>query len=184
MVLLPMGFTTAWHNSGEFWVQTGMAVARHPLVVLVCAVVPAAERAYLLLETKPIPAWKQSLLEGLVTLWRVLLCVGMVWVAVSGERWQLLRSHFSGNATAQMALQRMGIYLGDHLHVVLWELFFFAAAFLLLNYLLVLLSRALLPPDVLRTRSRRKAFVSVLRNLVLVPLALIYLVELLQLKVY
>jgi hypothetical protein len=108
----------------------------------------------------------------------------MVWVAVSGERWQLLRAHFSENAAAQTALQRMGTYLGDHLHVVLWELFFFAAAFLLLNYLLVLMSRALLSPDVPPTRNRRKAFVSVLRNLVLVPLSLIYLVELLQLKVY
>jgi hypothetical protein len=184
MSFVPTGLSSAWHNSGEFWVQTGMAVARHPLVVLVCAVVPAAERAYLLLESRPIPAWKQSLLEGLVTLWRVLLCVGMVWVAVSGERWRLLRAHFSGNASAQMALQRMGAYLGDHLHIVLWELFFFAAAFLLLNYLLVLMSRALIPADVLRTRDRRKAFVSVLRNLVLAPLALIYLVELLQLKVY
>ena len=180
----PTGFATAWHNSGGFWAQTGMAVARHPLVVLVCAAVPAAERAYLLLETKPIPAWKQSLLEGLVTLWRILLCVGMVWVAVSAEKWQSLRSFFSQSDSAQLALQRMGTYLGDHLHVVLWELFFFAAAFLLLNYALVLISRALLPPDVSGTRNRRKAFVSVLRNLVLVPLALIYLVVLLQLKVY
>ena len=184
MVMVPTGLATAWHNSGQFWVQTGMAVARHPLVVLVCAAVPAAERAYLLLETRPIPAWKQSLLEGLVTLWRILLCVGMVWVAVSPERWQLVRLHFTGNQSAQVALQRMGTYLGDHLHVVLWELFFFAAAFLLLNYLLVLMSRALLSPDVPPTRNRRKAFVSVLRNLVLVPLSLIYLVELLQLKVY
>ena len=117
MVMVPTGLATAWHNSGQFWVQTGMAVARHPLVVLVCAAVPAAERAYLLLETRPIPAWKQSLLEGLVTLWRILLCVGMVWVAVSGERWQLLRAHFSENAAAQTALQRMGTYLGDHLGV-------------------------------------------------------------------
>ena len=60
----PTGFTTAWHNSGEFWVQTGMAVARHPLVVLVCAVVPAAERAYLLLEPRPIPAWKHRDSQG------------------------------------------------------------------------------------------------------------------------
>ena len=184
MSFAPTGFAMAWHNSGEFWVQTGLAVARHPVVVLVCAAVPAAERAYLLLETRRIPAWKQSLLEGLVTLWRVLLCVGMVWVAVSGERWQLLRAHFSRNTAAQVALQRMGKYLGDHLHVVLWELFFFVTAFLLLNYLLVLMSRALIHPDILRPRDRRKAFVSVLRNLVLVPLALIYLVELLQFKAY
>jgi len=131
------------------------------------------------LETRPIPGWRLTLLEAILTLWRILICVAMVWVAVSPERWALLRAQFSGNTAAQMALQRMGTYLGDHLHAVLWELFFFAAAFLLLNYLLVLASRALLPPG-----NKRKAFVSVLRNLVLVPLALIYLVQILQLKVY
>jgi hypothetical protein len=180
----PVGFSTAWHNSGEFWAETGMAVVRHPLMVLLCGAVPAAERAYLLLETRPIPWWRLTLLEGILTLWRILICVAMVWVAANPERWALLRSHFSTNETAQIALQRMGAYLGDHLHVVLWELFFFAAAFLLLNYLLVLMSRALLPPDVGGIRNRRTAFVSVLRNLVLVPLGLIYLVVLLQLKVY
>jgi hypothetical protein len=153
-------------------------------VILACSAVPAAERAYLLLETKPIPRWRLTLLEALLTVWRILLCLGAVWVAVSPQRWQLLRSHFSANASAQIALQRMGAYLGDHLHVVLWELLFFLAAFLLLNYLLVLASRALIPLNVQRAPNRRKAFVSVLRNLILVPLALIYLVQLLQLKVY
>ena len=184
MSFVPTGLTTAWHNSGNFWAETGIAVARHPLVVLLCGAVPAAERAYLLLETRPIPRWRLTLLEAILTLWRILLCVAMVWVAVSADKWQSLRSFFSESASAQLALQRMGTYLGDHLHVVLWELCLFAAAFLLLNYLLVLMSRALLPPDVGGIKNRRKAFVSVLRNLVLVPLGLIYLVELLQLKVY
>jgi hypothetical protein len=184
MSLPPAGFTTAWHNSGDFWAETWVAVMRHPLVVLACGAVPAAERAYLLLETRPIPRWRLTLLEAILTLWRVLICVAMVWVAVSPERWALLRSNFSGSTSAQMALQRMGTYLGDHLHVVLWELFLFAAAFLLLNYLLVLASRAMVPADLPGQRNRRRAFVSVLRNLVLVPLALIYLVELLGLKVY
>ena len=184
MALLPAGMATAWHNSGDFWTETWMAVTRHPLIVLACGVVPAAERAYILLETRPIPRWRLTLLEGILTVWRIVICVAMVWVAVSSKRWALLRSHFSANETAQVALQRLGTYLGDHLHVVLWELFFFAAAFLLLNYLLVLASRALLRPDVQTPRNRRKAFVSVLRNLILVPLGLIYLVELLAMKVY
>jgi hypothetical protein len=184
MVLLPTGFTTAWHNSGGFWAETLAAVARHPVVVLVCAAVPAAERAYLLLETRPISRWRLTMLEALVTFWRVLLVIGAVWVAVSPAGWREFRFHFSENASAQMALQRMGTYLGDHLHVVLWELVLFAAAFLLLNYLVVLLSRALFRADAQGAGNRRKAFVSVLRNLVLVPLGLIYLVELLQLKVY
>jgi len=181
MVLVPAGFTTAWQNSGDFWIETGIAVWRHPLLVLVCAMVPAAARAYLLLETGPIPAWRVALVEALLTVWRILLCVAMVWIAVTPAKWQSTRMLFSGNEMAQAALGRMGTYLGNHLHVVLWELAFFAAAFLLLNYLLVLASRRLFRSD---EGNRRKAFVSVLRNLVLVPLALIYLVELLALKVY
>jgi len=184
MALLPTGMATAWHNSGYFWTETWTAVARHPLVVLACGALPAAERAYMLLETRPFPRWRLTLLEGILTLWRILLCVGLVWVAVNSERWALLRSHFSANETAQIAMQRLGRYLGDHLHAVLWELFFFAAAFLLLNYLIVLASRAIIPADPPGQRNRRRAFLSVLRNLVLVPLALIYLVELLQFKLY
>jgi len=181
IVFVPPGITTAWHHSGDFWVETLQAAARHPLVMLVCAAVPAAVRAYLLLEAKPIPVWRVVLLEALLTVWRILLCVAMVWVALSPEKWESMRTLFSGNEIAQAALGRMGTHLGNHLHVVLWELFFFAAAFLLLNDLLVRASRTLFQPE---PPNRRKAFVSALRNLVLVPLALIYLVELLQLKVY
>ena len=180
----PNGFATAWHNTGLFWVETLRAVGRHPLVVLGCAVVPAAERAYLLLETKPIPRWRLTLLEAILTLWRILLCVGLVWVAVAPDRWRLLQLSFSGNAEAQLALQRIGANLGNHLHAVLWELAIFAVTFLLLNYLLVVASRGLARRGALREARHRKAFVSVLRNLVLAPLALIYLVELLQLRVY
>jgi uncharacterized membrane protein YraQ (UPF0718 family) len=55
MSFAPVGFTTAWHNSGEFLAQTWAAVARHPLLLLACSAVPAAERAYMLLQTNPIP---------------------------------------------------------------------------------------------------------------------------------
>ena len=184
MSFAPTGFTTAWQNSGEFWTETLSAVARHPLLILVCAAVPAAERAYVLLETRPIPGWRLTFLEVVLTLWRILLCVGAVWVAVTPERWEVIRLHFSGNAAGQRAMQRWGAYMGNHLHVVLWELAFLAAAFLLLNYLLVLASRGLNRRGTLRTENARKAFVSVLRNLVLIPVALIYLVELLQSKIY
>jgi hypothetical protein len=180
----PTGLDTAWQNSGEFLRQTGMAVARHPLAVLAFGVVPAAERAYLLLHRKPIPQWRLTMLEALLTVWRILLFVGAVWVAITPERWRVVRLHFSGNAAAQRALEQMGGYLGQHLHAVLWELALFAAGFLLLNYLLVLMARGLARLGALREANQKKAFVSVLRNLVLVPLALIYLVELLQLKIY
>ena len=184
MVMVPTGLATAWHNSGEFWVQTGMAVARHPLVVLVYAAVPAAERAYLLLETRPIPAWKQSLLEGLVTLWRVLLCVGTVWVAVSAEKWQSLCSFAfpravrcslpcSGWATVPGAsFPRGAVGTGVVCSCVSFTELCAGAE-------LRDCCRRLF-----RRRDRRKALVSVLRNLVLVPLALIYLVVLLQQKFY
>ncbi len=184
MSFAPNGFTTAWHNGGEFWTATLSAVARHPLLILVCAAVPAAERAYMLLETRPIPRWRVALLEVVLTVWRILLCIGAVWVAVTPERWHVIRVHFSGNVAAQRAMQQLGAYLGNHLHVVLWELALLAATLLLLNYLLVLAARGLSRAGMLRRKNAQKAFVSVLRNLVLVPLALIYLVEMFQSKVY
>ena len=180
----PTGFTTAWQNSLEFCAQTGMAVARHPLTVLACSAVPAAERAYLLLHTEPIPRWKLTLLEAVLTVWRVLLCVGALWVVLTPERWRTFWSRFADNDAMQKSLQHLGAYLGQHLRVVLWELVLFAAAFLLLNYALVLMARGLARLNALRDAERQRAFVSVLRNLVLVPLALIYLVELLQQKFY
>jgi hypothetical protein len=181
----PTGFETAWRNSGEFWAQTGMAVARHPLLLLVCSAVPAAERAYTLLQTNPIPGWKLTLFEALVTLWRILLCAVAVWVTLSPERWAAFRLHFFDNVVLQRSLQRLGAYLGNHLHVVLWELVFFAASFLLLNFALVRTAKGLARQGgALHKAVRQKAFASALRNLVLAPLALIYLVELLQQKFY
>ena len=180
----PNGFTTAWQNSGAFWAETGMAVARHPLAVLACSAVPAAERAYLLLHTEPIPRWRLTLLEAVLTVWRVLLCVGALWVVLTPERWRAFWSRFSDNDAMQKSLQHLGAYLGQHLRVVLWELALFAAAFLLLNYALIWTARGLARLGALREADTQRAFVSVMRNLVLAPLALIYLVELLQQKFY
>jgi hypothetical protein len=180
----PTGFATAWRNSGGFWAHTWLAVARHPWLLLACSAVLAAERAYLLLHTKPIPRWRLTLLEAVRTLGWILLCVVGVWVTLTPERRNAFRLHFSGNDVLQRSLQNLGAYLGQHLHVVLWELVMFAAAFLLLNYTLVLLARGLARLGALREANQKKAFVAVLRNLVLVPLGLIYLVELLQQKIY
>jgi hypothetical protein len=180
----PTGFPAAWQNSLEFWAQTGMAVARHPLVVLACSAVPAAERAYLLLHEDPIPRWRLTLHEAVLTVWRILLCFCALWVVLTPEKWRAFWSRFSDNDAMQKSLQHLGAYLGLHLHVVLWELFLFAAAFLLLNYALLWMGRGLTRLGALREADRQKAFGSVLRNLVLVPLALIYLVELLQQKFY
>jgi hypothetical protein len=65
-----------------------------------------------------------------------------------------------------------------------WELVLFTAAFLLLNYALVWIARGLARLGALAEAHKQKAFVSVVRNLVLVPLGLVYLVELLLQKIY
>jgi hypothetical protein len=174
--LAPTGFTEAWHNSVQFWVRTGLAIAHHPLAVLACAVVPAAERAYLMLETRPIPRWKLTLLEAVLTVWRVLICVVAVWVTVTPEEWRSLVRDFSSSVRMQQSLQRLGAYLGRNLHVLVWELVFFFAAFLLLQ----LAIRGVVNSGGRLDGLRRKALVSVLRNLLLVPVALIYLVELMR----
>ncbi|HEX3470915.1 MAG TPA: hypothetical protein VHT28_06985 [Silvibacterium sp.] len=184
MSFTPIGLTTAWHNSGEFWAQTWAAVARHPLLLLACSAVPAAERAYMLLQTNPIPRWKLTLLEAVLTVWRILLCMVAVWVTLTPERWKTFQLHFYGNDILQRSLQNFGAYLGKHLHVVLWELVLFTAAFLLLNYALVWIARGLARLGAMGEAHKQKAFVSVVRNLVLVPLGLVYLVELLLEKIY
>jgi hypothetical protein len=179
----PIRFATAWQNTGAFWAQTLLAVARHPLAVLGCSVVPAAERAYFLLESKPIERWRLTALEAVLTVWRVLLFVVAVWVALSPEEWQALKQHFTNPDELQLSLQHTGAYLGRDLHVLLLELLFFAAAFLLLNFILVLIVRGLAKISAaLQSPIRQKALVSVLRNLLLVPLGLIYLVEIFRLR--
>lgn len=181
----PIRFATAWQNTGEFWAQTLQAVARHPLALLGCSIVPAAERAYFLLESKPIERWRLTALEAVLTVWRVLLLVVAVWAALSPGEWQVLKHRFTNSDEMQLSLQRTGAYLGKDLHVLLLELFFFVAAFLLLNFLLVLVVRVLAKiVAALRSPLRQKALVSVLRNLLLMPLALIYLVEIFRLRFF
>ncbi len=179
----PIRFATAWQNTGEFWEQTLLAVARHPLAVLGCSVVPAAERAYFLLESKPIKRWRLAALEAVLTVWRVLLLVVAVWVALSPAEWLALKQRVTNPDELQLSLQRTGAYLGKDLHVLLLELLFFVAAFLLLNFILVLVVRGLAKViAALRSPIRQKALVSVLRNLLLVPLSLIYLVEIFRIR--
>jgi hypothetical protein len=176
------GFAMAWEHTRLFWWQTGVAVAAHPLAVLFCAAVPAAERGYTLSQKEPIPRARLVLLEATVTLWRLFLCWVAVRVALSRPEWLHLREQAMSLAGWQLAMQRIGIHLSSHLRVVFWEIVLFFAAFLLLNALLGWLLQLLasVSRNWLRVTQHRKAAASVLRNLILAPLAVVYLVELLR----
>ncbi len=177
----PSGFGVAWQQSAQFWTQTLATVVRHPLAILFCSAGLAAERAYLLLRSKPIRPWQFVLWEALLTVWRLLLCLVAVWAALTPhERLGLMRN-LNNEAQLQYTLQRLGGFLGRELRVLVWELVLYLAAFFLLNMLLRLVMRLLAQMiALLGDVETRKAYVAIVRNLVLVPLALIYLVEMLR----
>jgi hypothetical protein len=177
----PSGFAVAWQHSAQFWAQTLAAVARHPLEILFCSAGLAAERAYLLLRSKPIRPWQFVLWEALLTVWRLLLCLVAVWAALTPHERQGLMRNLNNEAQLQYTLQRLGGFLGRELRVLAWELVLFFAAFFLLNMLLRLVMRLLAQVIVpLGEIETRRAYVAIVRNLLLVPLALIYLVEMLR----
>lgn len=117
-------------------------------------------------------------LELLVTVWRVVLCAVVVWAACSGRELHALTVQMGAMAAWQAALENVGAYLAHRVRAVLWEILFFAVAILLAEriarWLVLALSRAV---EWLREASHRKAALSVWRNLILFPFALIYLVE-------
>jgi hypothetical protein len=168
----------AWRHTGVFWAQTAATLARHPLAIFVCAAIPAAERGYVLLHGRRLSRGPLAALEFLVTLWRVMLCAVAVWAACTGREFQVLTARMGAVAAWQVALEIAGKYLALHLRAVLWEFVFFALALLLadgaVRWLVSALSRRV---EWLRDRVRRQAALSVWRNLVLIPVALIYLVE-------
>jgi hypothetical protein len=178
----PSSLAVAWRQSGIFCEQTGFAVAHHPLAILLCAAVPAIERGYVLAQTRTLPRLRLALLEAMVTLWRLLLCVVAIWMALSTEEWQRFSRHLGVMQSWELALQHLGAHLGNHLRVVLWEYAIFLAAFLLVNAAVSALVRALARGGNrwLQPAEHRRAMASVLRNLIVVPLAVIYLVETLR----
>lgn len=181
LVSAPSGFAVAWEQSRFFWAQTAAAVARHPLALLAFSAVLAAERAYLLLHTKPLERWQLALWETLLTVCRVLLCLVAIWVALTPHERQGLLTRLTTDGEVQYGLQRLGAFLGRQLHVLVWELILLAAAFVVLNLLLRLAVKGLARFVVwLREPDRRKASVAIVRNLILLPLALVYLVEIIR----
>lgn len=176
MPLSPLAI--AWQHTQEFWVQTLAVIGRHPVAVLICGVVPAAERAYVLVRGERFGRGVLALLEGLVMLWRILLCSVAVWAACSGQEWQALRAQVGAAAAWQVALGRLGFHLAHHLRMVLWELLFFFIGFLLFHQIVVWCVRAVAVRNQwLREPRHQRAVRSILRNLILAPMAVIYLVE-------
>lgn len=168
----------AWRHTGAFWVQTSLALAHHWLVVLVCAAVPAVERGYRMLRARSASRSQLALMDFLVTLWRVGLCIVAIWAGTSGVEWRSLSARVGVIAAWQFALEELGYYFAHHLRMLVWELLFFVLAFWLAGKLLDALVRLTVRTGVwVRQAPYQQAAASVLRNLILVPLAVIYLVE-------
>lgn len=170
--------TLAWHHTGAFWVQTGLALAHHWFVILVCAAVPAVERGYRLLRARSASRSHLAFMDFLVTLWRVGLCVVAIWAGTSGREWHSLSARVGVAAAWQFSLEELGSYFAHHVRMLLWELVFFAIAFWAAGKLLDGVVRLSVRTGVwVREAHYQQAAASVLRNLILVPLAVIYLVE-------
>lgn len=168
----------AWQHTGAIWVQTGLALERHWFVVLVCAAVPAVERGYRLLRARSASRSQLALMDFLVTLWRVGLCIVAVWAGTTGVEWRSLSARVGVLAAWQFALEELGSYFAHHLRMLIWELVFFALAFWAAGKVLDGLVRLTVRTGVwVRQAPYQQAAASVLRNLILVPLAVIYLVE-------
>jgi hypothetical protein len=177
---VPSHFTLALacRHTGTFWAQTGLAMFHHPFLIFGCAALPAAERAWVLLRGPWMGRGKLAMLELAVTLWRVLLCGVAVWVACSGREWHTLSAQVGAMAAWQVALQSLGSYMAHHLRMLFWELLLFAAAFLLLHKAISFAVRALSRTwPWLRDEQHQHVARSVLRNLILAPVMLIYIVE-------
>lgn len=179
MTLLYAGsaLTEAWRLSEAFWTQTLRAFAHHPAIILLYAAPVAIERAWVSLRSKPIPAGWLPSVEALVFLWRLLMCAVAAWAVLAPAQRASLRTILRSNASIQGTLALLGAKLGQQLWLLLWEIVFCAAVFFLLNWLVTAIARLSLQGQNVETEQKkhqRVALSAVARNLVLVPLALIY----------
>lgn len=168
----------AWRHTGIFWAQTAAVIEHHPMAVLICAALPAILRGYALIRGNSVSRKQGAWMDIVVTFWRVLLLGVAIWAACSGREWRALRAQVGTAAAWQLALGQLGTQFAHHLRVTLWELLLFILAFIVLHWVLRWAVRALGQKNAwLRESRHRVAMDSVLRNLVLAPLIVIYLVE-------
>jgi hypothetical protein len=180
MTLLQTEFALpAWQMSAAFWKQTFAAFLSHPGIVLLYATPVALERAWVVLRNRPIPAVSLVWLEACVNLWRLLLCAVAVWIVVTPAEAAYLLKILQSNTLIQATIDSLSLSLGDHVWLLAWEIGFCLAACIVLNLLLSGVARIwVMGQDVEpeEKKNRRVAATAVARNLILVPLALIYVV--------
>lgn len=168
----------AWRHTGVLWGQSLSTMARHPVAILACSALPAAERCYVKLHGTRLSRGSLAAMELLVTLWRVLLGAVAVWAACSGRELHALTAQMGAMAAWQLALENVGSYFAHRIRALLWEVLFFVVALLLMEgvvrWLVLASSRTM---AWLRDGARQQALLSIWRNLILLPFALIYLVE-------
>jgi hypothetical protein len=171
----------AWQHSGQFWAKTGTTFAHHWVPLLLCALVPAIARGYILLQRGSLRRGRVALFDLLVTISRVFLCAVAVWAACTGNEWRQLSSRWGAVAAWQVGLGLAGVNVAHRLRMLLWELLFFAVVFLLARQILRWAVQAgSLPIPWLHESHRRRAALSVTTNLLLVPVAVVYLVEIVR----
>lgn len=181
MTLFDTGFALpqAWQMSAAFWEQTLAAFFSHPGIVLLYATPVALERAWVVLRTRSAPSRGLPWLEAVVVFWRLILCAVAVWVVVTPAQAAYLLKTLQSNTLIQATIDSLSQSLGDHLWLLAWEIGFCLTACIVLNFLLSGVARLwVMGQDVEpeERKNRRVAVTAVARNLVLVPLALIYIV--------
>ena len=168
-----------WQMSAAFLKQTLAVFSEHPGIVLLYATPVALERAWVVLRNRPIPGASLAFLEAFVNLWRLLLCAVAVWIVVTPAEAAYLLKILQSNSLIQATVDSLSLSLGKHLWLLVWEIGFCIAACFVLNFLLSGFARLwVMGQDVEpeQKKNRRIAVTAVARNLVLVPLALIYIV--------
>jgi len=172
-------FVEAWRLTRTFWSQTLTALAQHFPIILLYAAPPATYRAWVIIRTKPVPAWWLPSLEALVAVWRFLMIAVVVWIVLTPAELATLQTTLTSNAQIEDTLTRLGQTLGNQLWLLFWESAFFLAVFLGLSLLLSIMARLWVQGadiDMERKKDQRLAMAAVARNLLLVPLAMIYVV--------
>jgi hypothetical protein len=158
-------------------------LAQHFAIILLYAAPPATYRAWVILRTKPVPAWWIPSFEAFVAVWRLLMIGVAVWIVLTPAEMAALQATITSNAQAEDILDHLGQVLGNQLWLVSWEVALFVTALLLLSLLLNLMARLWvrgLDMDFERKKDQRMALSAAAINLLVVPFALIYAVVMIR----